>query len=398
MVKTPQKTTNTTKFNWTKWGFLLGTPIALCGAIAALIVVPEIRCGLGWKSEACPVHDKEVSFVVQSEDGRSLPDVKVLVFAKGPPETYNTDSNGYAIIQITNKGTVRISLEKQQYPVQNFTINLENDQSTVRIIRLSKETDAPKVQSVAKISDIITAQSSPEPSASIPVPNPTPSASSLPGDIGVIFKNKQGILTGQLEKEKYEFSLGNPGIVDFHLDDVSNEVLFNLYKDSGDGTPRNYPEVEESATRSKPGLISKRLDTGKYFIIAIRKGGDTKYTLSGINYTERTKDIGALKFNIPAVEISSLTMDNRRQFYRFSLGSPGLVTLGLKDVQNETEIALYKDNGDGLPESYAESVDTATNVKQGKIEKKLATGNYVIVVGMQGGGTSYSLSVSAVSP
>jgi hypothetical protein len=398
MVKAPQKAKDMKKFNGIKWGFLISTSIALSGAIAAWIVVPEVRCSLGWKSEACPVHDKDVSFLVQSEDGRSIGDVKVQVLAQGPPEIHYTDSNGYAVVKITNKGTVRVSLEKPDYPVQNLTINLENDQNTVRIIRLNKQSSDPKVQSVAKISDIIATQPSPETTPSVPVPSPMPSVSTFVGDKGVLFKNKQGSLTAQSEKERYPFILGNPGMIDLQLDDVSNEALVKLYRDSGNGTPVNYPDVEESATRSKPGVISKRLETGKYFITVVRKGGDTKYRLSGVNYTERTRDLGALKFNSPSGENSTLTTDNRRQFYRFNLGSPGVVTLGLKDVQNETAIALYKDNGDGLPRSYPESTDTATNIKQGKIETRLETGNYVIAVDRQGGDTSYSLSVSSASP
>jgi hypothetical protein len=395
MVKAPEKIKDPKKFNYTKWAFLVGTPLALLGAVAALIVVPEIRCGMGWKSEACPVHDKDVSFVVQSEDGRSLPDVKVLVFAQGPPETHNTDSNGYAIIRITNKGTVRISLEKQNYPVQNFTINLENDQNTVRIIRLNKETSAPNVQSVAKISDMLAVQAS---LSTIASPSPTPSVLAFTGDKGILFKNQSGELTAQNGKPRYSFTLGNPGIVDLYLNDVSNEVTLGLYADSGNGTPQSYSVADDAATRSKPGLIRRRLETGRYFVVPIRKGGDTKFTLSGVNYTDRTKDLGAIGFNAPVGEKASLNSDNRHQYYRFTLGSPSLVTLNLSDVQNETAISLYVDDGSGLPKSYAEVTDTSTTAKVGKIERKLETGKYVIGVARQGGDTNYSLSVSAASP
>jgi hypothetical protein len=395
MVKTPSKAEEKKKFNYTKWGFVVGMPVALLAAGAALVVVPEIRCGLGWKSETCPVHDKDVSFVVQSEDGRSLDGVKVQVFAQGAPEVHYTDSNGYAIVKITNKGTVRVALEKQQYPVQNLTINLENDQNTVRIIRLNKGTDAPNVQSVAKISDIIALSPSPSPSAS---PSPTPSVLTFTGDKGTLFKNQQGDLTAQAGKQKYSFTLGNPGIVDLYLKDVSNEVVLGLYADSGNGTPKNYSEAEVSATRSKPAWIRKRLETGKYYVIAFRKEGDTKFTLSGVNYTDRTKDLGAIGFNVPTGEKASLNADNRQQFYRFSLGSPSVLGLSLTDVQNETSIKLYADDGTGLPKNYPEAEETATSSKPGKIERKLETGSYIVVVGIQGGDTNYSLSVNAASP
>jgi hypothetical protein len=218
------------------------------------------------------------------------------------------------------------------------------------------------------------------------------------GDKGTLFKNQQGDLTAQAGKQKYSFTLGNPGIVDLYLKDVSNEVVLGLYLDNGSGVPRNSAEVEDSATRSKPGLIRRRLETGKYYVIALRKGGDTKFTLSGVNYTDRTKDLGALSFNVPAGEKASLNADNRQQYYRFSVGSPSVLSFSLTDVQNETSMKLYADDGTGLPKYSAEAEDTATSAKPGKIERKLGTGNYIVGINMQGGDTNYSLSVNAAAP
>lgn len=48
-----------------------------------------------------------------------------------------------------------------------------------------------------------------------------------------------------------------------------------------------------------------------------------------------------------------------------------------------------------LPKSYAVAEKTATSAVPGKIEQKLETGNYVVMVGIQGGDTNYSLSVNA---
>jgi hypothetical protein len=52
---------NKKKFNFTKWGFVLGTPIAIAGTIAAVVTVPEIRCSIGLKAEACVVPTKRSS-------------------------------------------------------------------------------------------------------------------------------------------------------------------------------------------------------------------------------------------------------------------------------------------------------------------------------------------------
>ena len=87
--------TSPKKFNFTKWGFFIGTPIALIGAIAAVVVVPEIRCNVGLDSEVCP-KPQDVTLVVRAETGEALPGVKVEVVAKGAPEFQFTDTNGYA--------------------------------------------------------------------------------------------------------------------------------------------------------------------------------------------------------------------------------------------------------------------------------------------------------------
>jgi len=367
------------KFNYVLWSFI----ITVVAAIAAVVVIPEVRCAIGLKSEVCVVPQQEVELLVQGQNGEALPGVKVRVVAKGPPETFSTDSNGYATVRIASKGTARVFLEKQGYPVQDIIINLANEQNTLRTITLS-----PSGQPDVKLDGSVGTSS----------PSSTPTQSPTPTQNTGLLVNVKASLSSQKDKERYEFTLGNPAIVNFYLEEVENETLIGLYDDDGNGSPANYAIANDSAIQVKPGKITTYLKSGKYFVFIQRKGGDTSYKLLGINYTARNKDLGSLKTRTPINDKSSLDRENRQQFYRFHLGNPGTVNLELKGVQNETRIRLYNDNGNGLPENNAIADNTATSPNPGKIEIKLKTGYYIILVSTQGGDTPYSLSVTTTSP
>ncbi|MGQ4646841.1 hypothetical protein [Lyngbya aestuarii] len=151
------------KFDYTKWSFVLGIPIALVGVIATAVTVPEIRCNIGWISNGCVAPLQTVELVTQTETGESLAGVKIQFIAKGAPEIENTDNNGYAKVQIPSQGDVRVILSKAGYPTQDFTINLANEQNTVRIIRFN-QSGQPEVQ----------------PAQSLPAPKPVFSPSPAP--------------------------------------------------------------------------------------------------------------------------------------------------------------------------------------------------------------------------
>lgn len=323
------------------------------------------------------------------ETGEALPGVTVRVVAKGAPEIQSTDNNGYAPVKIASKGTARVFLEKLGYPVQNFTINLANEQNTLRTITLSKS-GQPDVK-------IQPSLPTPTPS-SPPTQNPTSTQSPIPTGNSDVLLNRKGNLSSLKDKDRYEFTLGNPAIVNLYLEDVDNETWIGLYGEDGNGSPRNYTIMEDTATQSKSGKINVSLESGKYFVSIRRKGGDTSYKFQGINYTARSQDLGSLKTGTPIERKSSLDRGNRQQFYRFNLGNPGTVNLELKGVQNETWIGLYNDDGRGLPRSSTITDITATSPKAGNIETKLASGNYIILVSRQGGDTPYSVSVSTTAP
>jgi hypothetical protein len=140
MIKQSEKSLqkeNKRKINYAKWGFLLSTPIALISAVAAIVVVPEIRCTIGWKAD-CAVQKQPIEIITLDETGTVLSGVRVQVISKGIPEVQTTDNNGYAQVQIPTKGTIIVNLSKEGYPTRNFTIDLENEQGTTRTITLSK--------------------------------------------------------------------------------------------------------------------------------------------------------------------------------------------------------------------------------------------------------------------
>ena len=365
-----------TRFNYALWASLIA---AFLGAMTGVVAIPEFRCFIGLNSEVCAVSQQDVELFVQGQTGEPLPGVKVRVVAKGPPETFSTDSNGFATVRIASKGIARVFLEKEGYPVQNFIINLANEQNTLRTITLS-----PSAKPDVKLDGSV--------DTSTPSPTPTPSPTSTQ-NTGVLL-NVKASLSSQKDQERYEFTLGNPAIVTFYLEKVDSETWIGLYGADDSGSPKNYTIYETTATQSKSGQIRGSLGSGKYFVSVRRKVGDTSFKLLGINYTARSKDLGYLKAGTSINDISSLDRGNRQQFYRFSLSNPGTVHLELKGVQSETWIGLYNDNGERLPQNYTIAENTATSSNPGKIEIKLKTGYYIILVSMQGGDTPYSLSAS----
>ncbi len=133
-------------FNYKKWGLI----VALVGSVATVLTVPEIRCSIGLLANTCAATQKEVELVTQAETGEALAGVKVQVVAMGAPENQYTDSNGYAKVNISSRGDVRVNLSKSGYPVQDFNINLANDQNIVRTVRFTKS-GQPEVISLPTI-------------------------------------------------------------------------------------------------------------------------------------------------------------------------------------------------------------------------------------------------------
>lgn len=170
-----QNTGNTEKFNYTKWGFLLSTSIALFTLIAG-VTVPEIRRLIGLESKTGVVQKQDVELITLTETGEPLGGVRIQVISQGAPEFTWTGDTGFAKVKIPSKGDVIVNLTKAGYPTQNLPINLENDQSTTRTIRLT-QSGKPEVKSLVSSSP-----AAPVPNPSITTPptetNSTPPASS----------------------------------------------------------------------------------------------------------------------------------------------------------------------------------------------------------------------------
>jgi hypothetical protein len=171
-----QNSNNAKKFNYTKWGFILGTLIAVAGVVATVATVPEARCSLGLKSEACVVQKREVELITLTETGNPLALVRIQVISQGAPEVTQTDNSGYGKVKIPSTGDVNVILSKEGYPTQRFWINLENDQSTTRTILLS-QSGSPEVKSSTGSSPLVPV-SSPSTTTPSPETTSTPSISS----------------------------------------------------------------------------------------------------------------------------------------------------------------------------------------------------------------------------
>ncbi|WP_146141245.1 pentapeptide repeat-containing protein [Stenomitos frigidus] len=131
------------KPDYTKKGLVISTLIAIAG-IGSSFTVPEVRCFVGLKSDSCTVQQQEIQFITQAETGETLPGVEIKYISQGAPEVQYTDNNGFARVKVPSKGDVKLILSKKGYPTQEFTVDLQNDQSITRTVRL-KQSGQPEI-------------------------------------------------------------------------------------------------------------------------------------------------------------------------------------------------------------------------------------------------------------
>ncbi|MEO1428415.1 MAG: hypothetical protein AAFV71_04980 [Cyanobacteria bacterium J06633_8] len=151
------------KFNYTKWGFIFGVPIAFSTLLATL-TVQEIRCKLGLQS--CAVQTKEIAIYTQTETGEALGGVKIQFTSQGAPEVKYTDDTGFARVKIPIKGDVNLNLTKRGFPTQNFNIDLDEEQSKSKIVRFQKS-GIPEIKTISP-TPTPTVATSPENTKSVP--------------------------------------------------------------------------------------------------------------------------------------------------------------------------------------------------------------------------------------
>jgi len=128
---------------------------------------------IGLESKTGVVQKQDVELITLTETGEPLGGVRIQVISQGAPEFTWTGDTGFAKVKIPSKGDVIVNLTKAGYPTQNLPINLENDQSTTRTIRLSP-LGKPEVKSVVSSSP-----AAPVPNPSITTP-PTETSSTPP--------------------------------------------------------------------------------------------------------------------------------------------------------------------------------------------------------------------------
>jgi uncharacterized protein YjbI with pentapeptide repeats len=178
MSQTAKPPKNSKKVNYIRWSSILSAPIAIA-AIVVGVTVPEARCFLRLKSEVCAVQRQEIQLITQTETGEPLPSVKIQYISQGAPEVQYTDNNGFARVNIPSQGDVNIILTKEGYPTQNFTIDLQNEQSRTRTIRFT----ASGTPEVTALNPGTMAESASQPQTEIATsPADLPIGTANPGD------------------------------------------------------------------------------------------------------------------------------------------------------------------------------------------------------------------------
>ncbi len=120
---------------------VLAVLTVLAGLIAKFELIPTIACKIGLKITECGDNEtKLVELLVLSETGEPLANVSVEAKgSSGAPEIAYTDAKGFVHINIPSKGDVDVFLKDKNYPIEKFTINLLNSESTTREIRLKHD-------------------------------------------------------------------------------------------------------------------------------------------------------------------------------------------------------------------------------------------------------------------
>ncbi|MDJ0733977.1 MAG: hypothetical protein QNJ47_07825 [Nostocaceae cyanobacterium] len=178
-TKTPTKINNKKKkFNYTKWGFIFGPPIAFL-TLLATITVPEVRNLFGLTSESRTVEEKVLDIFTKTETGEASPHVKLQIEYEGNPQIKYTDSAGYARFKIPSKAHhINIILTKQGFPSQNFNIDLEKQERKRIEVRFQKS-GVPEIRELPPGNSSASTPNLSPANTSISTPNSSSSNSSI---------------------------------------------------------------------------------------------------------------------------------------------------------------------------------------------------------------------------
>lgn len=116
--------------NWplfVKAGFSLIIGVLFVGG---LLEIPKLNVQkvIGDKSSQETAKELiEIDIIVESETRKVLEDAEIRFTSKGPPETRNTNTDGYARIAIPVRNDVDIKISKKGFETSRHTLNLSND-------------------------------------------------------------------------------------------------------------------------------------------------------------------------------------------------------------------------------------------------------------------------------
>ncbi len=196
----------------------------------------------------------------------------------------------------------------------------------------------------------------------------------------------------------YSFTLDSSSSVSLNLDGLSSGVSFNLLDSSGNYVSGAWGDATTAAS------LSSLLQAGTYYVAVEGYWGETDYTLNlsatpkeipadnAGNTLDLAKDLGVLS----SPQTASDWVDNYidpTDYYKFSLDTSSKLNLTLDGLSKQGAYVTVLDSsgnyinsasGDGTtPASLSSLLDTGTY--------------YVQVSGGYGGGTDYSLNLSATA-
>ncbi|MCC3407481.1 MAG: hypothetical protein JGK17_18175 [Microcoleus sp. PH2017_10_PVI_O_A] len=334
--------------------------------------------------------------VIDIETKQAISDIKVYFLSKGAPTTKMTDDNGYTSIEIPERGDIQVTLSKSGYKTKNFTINLETDKNRTRSEYMEKES---LTKDTGKVPDVPLAPSN---SSSKPDANTDSSTNRIisespranPEKIGELEGSKlfEHSISANLPEQTYHFKLANTSDISLYLDGVSSEAQIVLYKANQAGVVTSYMTMK-TASNAKSGVIQEKLETGDYVVFVKLKSRGTKYFLRLFNNTNLAENVDYLQTEKKYTN-QTISSQYPEKYYHFKLANPTNVSLRLEGVNSDTQIFLNKADEAGVIRSYI-TMSSASKAKSGVIQKKLETGDYVVVIRFQARDTNYNLTMSA---
>ncbi|NGZ27021.1 MAG: hypothetical protein G8345_09040 [Magnetococcales bacterium] len=189
----------------------------------------------------------------------------------------------------------------------------------------------------------------------------------------------------------FRFSVGNVGDVLIKLSGLTADASLQLLNDSGSSVL-----ATSTATGTTGDVINQQLTAGTYYARVVRPNNTaTSYTIhftandeTGGNTTTAATNLGSLS-NTMIPQTGWTGTGDSYDFYGFTLGAAGNVTLALGDLTGDANLALYNENGSLIVAS------SQSGTRNERIERQLTGGSYLVGVSRVGTANSpYTLVMS----